>query len=139
MKAFFTITLLCFLVGCATKPPLEVHHEFAPVRPLPQVTQPLPTGSIASNPQRMTFFQGQRRWQVGDIVTIILSEATQASRNASVIAERKSTNDAMTDDLQDAIGRSRWVSGSIRKKNSSKDRSKNGLHRDRRWRYSGSG
>ena len=30
MKALFTITLLCFLVGCATKPPLEVHHEFAP-------------------------------------------------------------------------------------------------------------
>ena len=64
-----------------------------------------------SNPQRMTFFQGQRRWQVGDIVTIILSEATQASRNASVIAERKSTNDAMTDDLQDAIGRSRGYLG----------------------------
>ena len=111
MKALFTITLLCLLVGCATKPPLEVHHEFAPVRPLPEVTQPLPTGSIMSNPQRMTFFQGQRRWQVGDIVTIILSEATQASRNASVIAERKSTNDAMTDDLQDAIGRSRGYLG----------------------------
>lgn len=111
MKAIFTITLLCLLVGCATKPPLEVHHEFAPVRPLPEVTQPLPTGSIMSNPKRMTFFQGQRRWQVGDIVTIILSEATQASRNASVIAERKSTNDAMTDDLQAAIGRSRGYLG----------------------------
>ena len=111
MKAFFSIALLCFLVGCATKPPLEVHHEFAPIRPLPEVVQPLPTGSIMSNPQRLSFFQGQRRWQVGDIVTIILSEATQASRNASVIAERKSTNDAMTDDLSDAIGRSRGYLG----------------------------
>ena len=67
MKALFTITLLCLMVGCATKPPLEVHHEFAPVRPLPEVTQPLPTGSIMSNPQRMTFF---RVSDVGRLVTL---------------------------------------------------------------------
>lgn len=111
MRLIWVFIFLSILVGCATKPPLEVHHEFAPVRPLPEVGQPLPTGSIMTNPQRMTFFQGQRRWQVGDIVTIILSEATQASRNASVIAERKSTNNAMTDELSEAIGRSRGYLG----------------------------
>ncbi len=111
MKLLSIIVLLSVLIGCATKPPLEVHHEFAPVRPLPDAGQLLPTGSIMTNPQRMTFFQGQRRWQVGDIVTIILAEATQASRNASVIAERKSTNDAMTDELSAAIGRSRGYIG----------------------------
>jgi len=43
----------------------------------------------------MSLFQGQRQWRVGDIITVVLNESTQASRNSSLITERKSTNDAL--------------------------------------------
>ena len=44
----------------------------------------------------MSLFQGQRKWRVGDIVTIVLAESTQASRNTSLITERKAANDALS-------------------------------------------
>ena len=51
----------------------------------------------------MSLFQGQRKWKIGDIVTIVLSEATQASRNASLITERKANNNALNTTWNDVI------------------------------------
>ena len=53
------------LMGCASKPPLEQHMDFAPVRPLEAQTLELPTGSILANNAHMSLFQGQRKWKVG--------------------------------------------------------------------------
>ena len=83
------------LGACASKPPLEQNIDFAPIRPLASQADPLPTGSILGNSMHMSLFQGQRKWRVGDILTIVLSESTQASRNSSLITERKATNDAL--------------------------------------------
>jgi flagellar L-ring protein precursor FlgH len=91
------------LMGCASKPPLEQHMDFAPVRPLEAQTLDLPTGSILANNAHMSLFQGQRKWKIGDIVTIVLSEATQASRNASLITERKANNNALNATWNDVI------------------------------------
>ena len=82
--------------ACATKPPLEDNSDFAPIRPLEPAANALPTGSILGNNMHMSLFQGQRQWRVGDIITIVLNESTQASRNSSLITERKATNDALS-------------------------------------------
>ena len=93
------LTIAVVLLGCtacATKPPLEDNSDFAPIRPLEPAANALPTGSILGNNMHMSLFQGQRQWRVGDIITIVLNESTQASRNSSLITERKATNDALS-------------------------------------------
>ena len=94
-----TIALLLAILGlaaCASKPPLEVNSDFAPIRPLEPAADALPTGSILGNSMHMSLFQGQRKWRVGDIITVVLNESTQASRNTSLITERVATNDALS-------------------------------------------
>ena len=91
--------ILLFTLGlgaCASKPPLEENSDFAPIRPLEPAADVLPTGSILGNSMHMSLFQGQRQWRVGDIITVVLNESTQASRNSSLITERKSSNDALS-------------------------------------------
>ncbi|MAI95035.1 MAG: hypothetical protein CME45_08485 [Halieaceae bacterium] len=93
------LTIAAVLLGCtacASKPPLEDNSDFAPIRPLEPAANALPTGSILGNNMHMSLFQGQRQWRVGDIITIVLNESTQASRNSSLITERKATNDALS-------------------------------------------
>ena len=96
MTRTLTMLLAGLLLGaCASKPPLEGNSDFAPIRPLEPAANALPTGSILGNSMHMSLFQGQRQWRVGDIITVVLNESTQASRNSSLITERKSTNDAL--------------------------------------------
>ena len=77
--------------------------DFAPIRPLEPQADALPTGSILGNSMHMSLFQGQRQWRVGDIVTIVLAESTQASRNTSLITERKAANDALSSSWTDSL------------------------------------
>ena len=96
MMRTLTMLLASVVLGaCASKPPLEDNSDFAPIRPLEPAANALPTGSILGNSLHMSLFQGQRQWRVGDIITVVLNESTQASRNSSLITERKATNDAL--------------------------------------------
>ena len=97
MTRLSVILLITLGLGaCASKPPLEENSDFAPSRPLEPAADSLPTGSILGNSRHMSLFQGQRQWRVGDIITVVLNESTQASRNSSLITERKSSNDALS-------------------------------------------
>ena len=102
-RLLVAMALMFGLGACATKPPLEQNSDFAPVRPLEPLAEMLPTGSILGNSLHMSLFQGQRKWRVGDILTIVLSESTQATRNSSLITERKASNDAMNTTWNDMI------------------------------------
>jgi len=96
MMRTLTMLMASLLLGaCASKPPLEDNSDFAPIRPLEPAANALPTGSILGNSMHMSLFQGQRQWRVGDIITVVLNESTQASRNSSLITERKATNDVL--------------------------------------------
>jgi flagellar L-ring protein precursor FlgH len=101
LLAIVPFTLL--LGACASKPPLEENSDFAPIRPLEPSASALPTGSILGKSMHMSLFQGQRQWRVGDIITVVLNESTQASRNSSLITERKATNDALSSSWTDAL------------------------------------
>ena len=91
------------LAACASKPPLEANGDFAPIRPLQPAADALPTGSILGNSMHMSLFQGQRQWRVGDIITVVLNESTQASRNSSLITERVSTNDVLSSNWTNSL------------------------------------
>ena len=103
MRLILILLAVITLGACASKPPLEENSDFAPIRPIEPAANALPTGSILGNSMHMSLFQGQRQWRVGDIVTIVLNESTQASRNSSLITERKATNDALSSSWTDSL------------------------------------
>ena len=96
IRTVTSLLAIMSLAACASKPPLEVNGDFAPIRPLEPAADALPTGSILGNSMHMSLFQGQRQWRVGDIITVVLNESTQASRNSSLITERVSKNDVLS-------------------------------------------
>ena len=90
-------TLLALgLVGCATPPaPLAHSPEFAPVMPV-AVTQPrVVTGAIYNGRQSDNFFGRGRNYRVGDLITVLLNEATQAGRSQSGSVSREASNDVI--------------------------------------------
>ena len=103
MRLIMILLAMTALGACASKPPLEENSDFAPIRPIEPAADALPTGSILGNSMHMSLFQGQRQWRVGDIITVVLNESTQASRNSSLITERKATNDALSSSWTDAL------------------------------------
>ena len=103
MRLILILLMTTVLGACASKPPLEENSDFAPIRPIEPAADALPTGSILGNSMHMSLFQGQRQWRVGDIITVVLNESTQASRNSSLITERKATNDALSSSWTDSL------------------------------------
>ncbi len=96
----FTFTLL--LSACVTEPPLMPTAEFAPVMPIPEPKNEQVTGGIYSNGRGL--FGSLRSYQpsklkVGDILTVLLSESTQASRSSELKTTRESENDVMNANL----------------------------------------
>jgi flagellar L-ring protein precursor FlgH len=92
--AFFAI--VCLLQGCASEPVdmvLRPSPEFQPVYPLANDRQKVATGGIYSNRQSDAWFGRGRNYQVGDIITVLLSESTQAARtqNTDVSRQTKSS------------------------------------------------
>jgi len=92
--AFFAIVYL--LQGCASEPVdmvLRPSPEFQPVYPLANDRQKVATGGIYSNRQSDAWFGRGRNYQVGDIITVLLSESTQAARtqNTDVSRQTKSS------------------------------------------------
>ena len=103
MRLIWILITTTTLGTCASKRPLEENSDFAPIRPIEPAADALPTGSILGNSMHMSLFQGQRQWRVGDIITVVLNESTQASRNSSLITERKATNDALSSSWTDSL------------------------------------
>jgi len=97
-------TLLAGLVtsGCSVIPPKPLAHtpEFAPVFPVVQEEPRQATGAIYVGRQSDSWFGRGRNFQVGDVITVLLSESTQAARTQNNALSRKSSNDAVPTGLQ---------------------------------------
>jgi flagellar L-ring protein precursor FlgH len=82
---------LLALGGCAMVPPTPkpMYSATLPVEPaaLPQAT-----GSIYADQQSMELFADPRAHRIGDILTITLVEATQASKKAATSTSKKNGN-----------------------------------------------
>ena len=82
MKKLFVILSL-FLTACATNKPAPVSPEFVPVRPIISTPPPVDNGGIYQNGYGVSFFSDVSAKRVGDIITVILEESTNAKKSAS--------------------------------------------------------
>ena len=87
--------LLVLLQGCATEPVdmvLKPSPDFQPVYPLAKDVVKVATGGIYSNRQSDAWFGRGRNYQVGDIITVLLNESTQAARTQNTDVSREAKN-----------------------------------------------
>ena len=92
--------LAALLAGCG-QAPLKLTHspDFAPVFPAPQEIRAEATGSIFTGNQGDNWFGRSVIYQVGDTLTVLLDESTQAARQQNTTVSRESSNDVMTPGL----------------------------------------
>ena len=95
------VVLAGCLSGCNVIPPKAMTHspQFEPVYPIQQVQAPAPTGAIYVGRQSDSWFGRGRTFQVGDIITVLLNESTQAARSQVGSVSRNSTNDMLSPGL----------------------------------------
>ncbi|WP_049623375.1 flagellar basal body L-ring protein FlgH [Frateuria defendens] len=89
--------LLATLAGCAMQPPRD-DGNWAATLPSEDVAPPPADGSIYHDAQGMELFADPRAHRVGDILTIVLVESTQASKKATTSTSKsdKTAIDAPT-------------------------------------------
>lgn len=88
--------------GCASPPPLQPSADFAPVLPEPKPPRAV-TGGIYHVEAGEDWFGRQRQYRVGDVITVILEESTQAARTQSTATSRDSSNNVFTPGLAGAL------------------------------------
>ena len=109
MKLVKLISLLIvvgYLTACAAQPQMMPTAEFAPVQPIPAHKPKQVTGSIFTNGQAL--FGDLRSYQgsdikVGDLITVLLNETTQASRTSALTTSRETANDVIGNNQKDTI------------------------------------
>ena len=95
VQLFLPALLLVLLQGCATEPVdmvLKPSPDFQPVYPLAKDVVKVTTGGIYSNRQSDAWFGRGRNYQVGDIITVLLNESTQAARTQNTDVSREAKN-----------------------------------------------
>jgi flagellar L-ring protein precursor FlgH len=102
MKKLLSLLAALTLVGCAVVEPTKLTHSptFEPVFPLDKDTTRVPTGGIYVSRQSDSWFGRGRNFQVGDVITVLLNETTQASRTQNSELSRDAKNDVITSNLQ---------------------------------------
>jgi flagellar L-ring protein precursor FlgH len=76
-------SLYLIVVGCSTTHLAIPDPDFAPVRPVSAQPLPVSDGSIYKAGFGVSLFEDTKAHRIGDIITIILQEKTNASKTAS--------------------------------------------------------
>ena len=96
LPMLLTAGMVSLLSGCATAPVALQHTpEFAPVLPVVSERPREATGSIYSGRPNDNFFGRSRNYRVGDLITVLLSEESQASRKQEGKVNRNASNTAV--------------------------------------------
>jgi flagellar L-ring protein precursor FlgH len=86
MNHFIKLVIITtLLTGCASTKQASVlpnDPEFAPILPEPRETQVVPTGSLFNVHYVNNIYSDAKAHRVGDIISVILSESTQAQKSA---------------------------------------------------------
>lgn len=92
------------LTACGTAPVALKHSpEFAPVLPVAFERPREVTGAIFNGQNSDNFFGRSRNYRVGDLITVLLNESTQANRQQSGIVSRESFNDVIPTGLTNRV------------------------------------
>ena len=91
MKKIAVSALCCaFLVsGCATSRPGGFSATYAPPPPVEQIVAPADGAIFSSYAGYAPLHYGQRAARVGDLVTVVLTERTQSSKDTSASSDRQ--------------------------------------------------
>jgi flagellar L-ring protein precursor FlgH len=94
--------VMCSLSACNVMPPQPMSHspQFEPVYPLVTEYSKPATGAIYVGRQSDSWFGKSRNFQVGDVITVLLNESSQATRTQNGAVSRESSNDMAPAGLQ---------------------------------------
>ena len=83
-------------------PPKALSHspQFEPVYPVPTARDTMATGAIYVGRQSDSWFGKGRNFQVGDVITVLLNESTQAARTQNGTITRDSSNTLVPTGMQ---------------------------------------
>ena len=106
MRVAILSAMAVLMTACASQPDLTPTAQFAPVKPAPAAPKAQASGAIFDN--GMGLFGDLRSYQggqirVGDLITVLLSETTQASRTTDISTSREAANDIFTIAQKDTI------------------------------------
>ena len=106
IRTSFVLLLVSFIAACSGAPRMMPTAEFSPVQPIPAKRPTQVTGSIFTNGRDL--FGDLRSYQaadiqVGDLITVLLNETTQASRTSGLSTSRESVNNAIGEQQKDKI------------------------------------
>ena len=103
------------VLGACSAPAKMSDAEFKPVLSIPAEPAPMVTGSIYNGGRNDNWFGRKKDYKVGDIITVVLNEQTQANRVSNTTASRETSNDvadALVPKLAGSIrGGSSFVNG----------------------------
>jgi len=92
-RIFGLLVVLLGLAGCGTTPSTIVEHPTT-ARPQAQATPPAGNGAIYQATAYRPLFEDRRARHVGDVLTIVINEKTQAGKQASSNASKNSEVDS---------------------------------------------
>jgi len=94
MKKYQLVVLAIFMGGCAGNTPVKPAPEFVPIRPVVSSPPPQGNGSIYQAGYGIDLFSDISAKRVGDIISIVLRENTNAQKSASTSTSKDSSVDA---------------------------------------------
>ncbi|WP_338525742.1 flagellar basal body L-ring protein FlgH [Pseudomonas batumici] len=86
------LSAMALLAGCMSPPPKPDDPYYAPVLPRTPLPAAANNGSIYQAGFEQNLYGDRKAFRVGDIITITLNEATQASKNANSDLSKKDAN-----------------------------------------------
>jgi len=110
-------TAACVISGlsaCSSMPSSNMTHspQFEPVYPMAAAPAKPATGAIYVGRQSDSWFGKSKSFQVGDVITVLLNESSQASRTQNGSITRESKNDMVPTGLANwGKGVGGWMNG----------------------------
>lgn len=115
-KPTLALALALALTGCAVpSSPLSHSPQFAPVLPVAIEKPRMATGAIYNGRQSDNWFGRVRAYNVGDVITVLLNESTQAGRTQTGSVKRTAKNDVVPSGLLSRIQNSTLPSRTVGK------------------------
>jgi flagellar L-ring protein precursor FlgH len=98
-------TAACVVSGlsaCSSTPSANMSHspQFEPVYPIAAAPAKPATGAIYVGRQSDSWFGKSKSFQVGDVITVLLNESSQATRTQNGSLTRESSNDMIPSGMQ---------------------------------------
>jgi flagellar L-ring protein precursor FlgH len=94
--------------------PVAHSNQFSPVQPLPRESFKQNTGAIFAADSTDMWQAKRRDYRVGDIITVLLNESTQAARTLNHETSREATTDVVPNGLTNRLSGLNGVLGGLK-------------------------